>query len=227
MPWMVAYMPSIQLATVKSVINKSGIDSDVYEFYLDYVAEVGSELYSVLNNISFVLAEKVFAPFAFPGFVEAHRFPSRPTSLGNLDPDVERLALYFLQPLSRDYLCRCLGEIDWARYDVVCFSLTTVQTTSSIALAQAIRKKAPHITIIFGGTSCAGDMGCALAELCDAVDIVVHGEAETTLPPIIDARRSGSSLACVPGITYRENGTHVTTEKSRLLALQRGFGELQ
>jgi ribosomal peptide maturation radical SAM protein 1 len=210
-------MPSIQLATVKSILRGEGIIGEVYEFYVDFVAEVGAALYDELDNRSFVLAEKVFSPFAFPGFAAAHGFPDLPARLGKFDADLERVAFYFLQPLASRFLERCLAETDWSRYEAICFSLTTVQTTASIALAHAIRTKVPNATIIFGGTSCAGEMGRALAELCGAVDIVVHGEAETTLPPLIAAVRRARDLRDVPGITYREEGSLVTTGRPHLL----------
>ena len=60
-------------------------------------------------------------------------------------------------------------------------------------------------------------MGRALAELCEEIDIVVHGEAETTLPPLIVARRNGQNLRDVPGITFRQNGSLMNTGRPLLL----------
>lgn len=224
MPWFWAYLPSIQLAIVKDELARVGISANVFEFYTDLVADTGIHLYKAIANDSGYVAELLFSQF-WSDDRARRRHDDRPF-LGLVNPEIEQDVFTFLTPVIERFLDRCFAETDWGAFEAVCFSLTASQTAASIALARRIRNAWPDLPIIFGGTSCAGEMGCAIAEICPAVNVVVHGEAESTVPGLARALVDKPTLADVPGISWRDGDTLRTNERAALHQLRRPRGPL-
>lgn len=209
MPWFWAHMPSIQLAIVKDLLSSSGVESDVYEFYADFADRFGFELYGKLANTGTYLAERLFSQYYFDE-LRSEPLADIP-SLAFDKPEIEKHILRFGTPVVEQFLLDCLAETDWAGYDIVCFTLTAQQIGASIAFARLLKQHHPSLTIVIGGAGCAGPMGRALLEMCREFDIAVHGEAETTVPALVDALRGDAGLAEVAGISWRESGGDVRT----------------
>lgn len=212
-------MPSIQLATVERLLKGLGVESKKFEFYSDFAALIGVDLYGYLDNSAFVLAERVFSEHYFSP-EEITTVASCSTAMGMFSPEVDRDMLRFFSPVAERFLDQCAEEVANCPIDTVCFSLTTVQTAASMALAKRLALLRPDVTIVFGGTSCAGEMGRAIAEICNEVDIVVHGEAEISLPPLVAALVRGS-LDDVPGITFRNGKELVSTRRAGIAEMKR------
>jgi ribosomal peptide maturation radical SAM protein 1 len=211
MPWMAANLPSIQLATLSAVLATEGIEADCHELYVDYAACIGWPLYGVLSNGTGFVEEWIFAQeyFREECSLDLGGFRLHRPRLGLGSRAVEERTLDALVPVTHAFLARMATAIDWSAYDVVGFSLTIAQTAASMALARLIKRRHPQVTIIFGGTSCAGPMGPALARTCPYIDVVVGVEGEPVLPGLIRAIRAGRPLSDIPGIAWRDRDCSV------------------
>lgn len=214
MPWFWAYMPSIQLAIVKNLLEKCGIESDVFEFYTDILDKVGPNVYKALANDSGFAGELAFSQFYFPQ--HSQQWTNSRPSLGLADKQTEDYLFSFISPVIEEFIEDCTSRVDWKSYKVACFTLTATQTSASMLLARRIKKINPDIYIVFGGTSCAGSMGRAIAEICPEVDVVVHTEAESTVEPLAVAIATKSWFGAIPGITWRRGHELVTNSGSCL-----------
>ena len=224
MPWFWAYLPSIQLAIVKDVLGQCNVQSDVFEFYADMTDLTGIHLYKGIANNSGYIGELLFTQFYYDDFDQQYN-SDRP-DLGFSTKEVQDDIFLFATPVIERFLDQCFAEADWGQYDCVCFSLTASQTAASMALAKRIRAAFPDVTIIFGGSSCAGEMGHAILEMCAEVDIAVHAEAEAVLPQLIEALSGERAMTDVPGISWRDGDTLRSNRKASLHALSRTRGTL-
>ncbi len=208
MPWMGVGMPSIQLATLAAALKAERIGSDCYEFYLDYAALIGTNIYNQLSNLPAFTPEWIFARH----YYEAERglslegYHEHRTVLGIGSAKIEAQVLEVLHPLTDEFLHRCLEQLDLDRLDVIGFSLTISQVASSMALARLIKLAKPEVAIVFGGAGCAGPMGPALMRICPYVDVVVQVEGEPVFGELVRRLRSGRSLEGLAGICWRDDG---------------------
>lgn len=219
MPWFWAYLPSIQLAIVKDVLADLDVESDVFEFYTDLTEATGIHLYKAIANDSGYTGELLFSQFYFDDFDQQYNHDR--TDLGFATKAIQDDVFVFLTPVIEKFLDDCIAEVDWQSYDAICFSLTASQTAASMAMAKRIKAKFPDLPIVFGGSSCAGEMGQAILELCPEVDFAVHGEAEVILPKLVEALNGERDAGEVPGISWRRDGMIVTNERAKLHALSR------
>lgn len=219
MPWFWAYLPSIQLAIVKDVLADLDVESDVFEFYTDLTEATGIHLYKAIANDSGYTGELLFSQFYFDAFDQQYNHDR--TDLGFATKAIQDDVFVFLTPVIEKFLDDCIAEVDWQSYDAICFSLTASQTAASMAMAKRIKAKFPDLPIVFGGSSCAGEMGQAILELCPEVDFAVHGEAEVILPKLVEALNGERDAGEVPGISWRRDGMIVTNERAKLHALSR------
>ena len=97
------------------------------------------------------------------------------------------------------FLDDCLAAYDWGAYDVVGFTSTFVQNLASLALAQRLKARHPHLRIVFGGANWEADMGAALFETFPFVDHVCQGEADESFPALVRALGRGAGGAAHPG----------------------------
>ena len=223
MPWFMAQMPSIQLAIVSDVLQEHGIASEAFEFYADFHDLFGVSLYREISSSNPYLADILFTRAYFDNPAPVASLPN----FGLANDQFERDLFLFAEPLIAEFLDRVFAQTDWASFDAIAFSLTASQTGASMALAKRIRAAHPDLPIIFGGASCADEMGQALMEICPEVDIVVHKEAETVLPVLLDAMRGSIAYQAVPGISWRESGTIRSSADAPLHQLQRTRGVLR
>jgi ribosomal peptide maturation radical SAM protein 1 len=209
MPWMGLDMPSIQLATLQSAFKREGVRADSFELYVDFASSIGAGLYRRLSNDTGYLNEYIFSREYFRR--EGQEFPDDSArmfpSLGfDGRRDHNKLVLDALGAVTHDFLDRCVAETDWSEYAFVGLSLTIAQIGSSMAFAQRLKERNPELPIVFGGTSCAGAMGIAIAENCPYVDVVVRCEGELVVHELVDGLVGGGNLSSLPGIVWRENG---------------------
>jgi ribosomal peptide maturation radical SAM protein 1 len=212
MPWFWAHMPSIQLAIVRDLLASCGVKSDVYEFYADFADRFGFDLYGKLANTGTYLAERMFSQFYFDE-LRSEPLANIP-SLAFDDPAIEKHILRFGTPVAEQFLLDCIAETDWSQYDILCFTLTAQQVGASIAFARLLKQHYSTLTIVIGGAGCAGPMGRALLEMCREFDVAVHGEAEATLPALVEALRTGTGLAKVGGISWRGSDGRLCTSEA-------------
>lgn len=225
MPWFWAHMPSIQLAIVKDILTQSQVESDVFEFYADFADLIGTDLYGAIANTGTFIGERLFTQFYYPEYL-AESLTDIPHLLFN-EMEVERDIVRFATPLVEHFLERCLQEIRRSNYDAVCFTLTAQQVGASMALAKLMRPLMPGVPFIVGGAACAGDMGRAVLEVCQEFSIAVHGEAEVSLPQIVEGLRGDRAWETIGGISARTDaGDIFSTEAPRIYSFSKNRNRL-
>jgi ribosomal peptide maturation radical SAM protein 1 len=225
LPWMSPALPSIQLATLASALERDGIVSDVHELYVDYAARIGLNLYNTIGNmlgyfpewvfsrhyygpdqgddLSAMIAQNPLAEISWPGFADVL-------------PDA-------LEPITNDFLDDAVEAVDWSLYDILGCSLTISQLGASMAFSRRIKLRYPDIAIVFGGSQCAGPMGRAILRICPYVDAVVQVEGELVLTDLVRRLRASESLEGLPGVCYRAGNGEVVSGPSN--GLYRGTSE--
>src|ERR1700756_120213 len=126
-----------------------------------------------------------------------------------------------IQDLNRTYLdyCECLSRSNSREFaestavvlaadhaELYGFSTICSSYPLTLRIAKAVKAFRPDSTILLGGPQASVvDLGTLAA--FPAVDFVLRGEAEYTLPLLLDQLRGGRNLDQVPSLTYRM-GTH-------------------
>jgi radical SAM superfamily enzyme YgiQ (UPF0313 family) len=90
---------------------------------------------------------------------------------------------------------------------LVGFSIYDATLSVSILLAEAIKKKAPETSIVFGGPSC--DKKEII--LRGPIDFLVYGEGEETITDLAERIENQRAFHDCPGIVFREDGNIVQT----------------
>lgn len=209
MPWAYHMMPSIQLATLAMALQQEGIDCEVHELCLDYAKLIGFDLYRALYCHPGLIAEWIFSQHYF-GPEMGNWLADFRSYRGSIAGDFywpEETELDELIQKTGDFLSFTSLAIDWSRFDVIGFTLTTWQLGSSMALARLIKKQHPQVRIVFGGASCAGVMGSAILRICPYVDMVVRTEGEIVFPEYVRRVSHQQSIADLPGISWRDQNT--------------------
>jgi ribosomal peptide maturation radical SAM protein 1 len=101
------------------------------------------------------------------------------------------------------FLEACVDDLLAATPKVVGFSTTFAQNIPSLVLAKMVKLRDPSVQIVFGGSNCDGPMGAALHKACPWIDVVVRGEAERLLVPLIEDLLDNRLPRPAPGLCYR------------------------
>jgi ribosomal peptide maturation radical SAM protein 1 len=130
--------------------------------------------------------------------------------------DENRLArIQTLRRLSRAFIDDLADRILTAGPDVVGFTSTFQQNIAVLAVARALKDRAPEIVCVMGGANCDGVQGQALHRNFSCLDFVVRGEGEVSFPQLLRALNDGGELGAVAGLCHRdENGTTVANPMS-------------
>lgn len=219
MPWSAAKLPSIQLATLDAALRGKGLTSERHELFIDFCAQITPALYSRLANGNEFLIEWLFSRDYF-GNEEGNwltEFEQNRPKIDLPNDEYENEIIEGLKAAAVHFLDQYEKDIDWARYDIVGFSLSTQQLGPSIAMARRIKIAHPEIRIVFGGSMCTGEAGEALLKLCPYVDVVVRTEGEIVFPELIQRWRAGTSISGIEGICYRSGKGEIINEPNGAL----------
>ena len=231
MPWADVHCGSLGVSTLKAVLAQQGIASDIRHFNLQFAQQLGVETFSLISQLGGggYRGEIFFTPHYFD--ISLDEFLQREI------PSYSRGLFSFLKETSTDehygdqqefqsrcvdivqnavpnFLSTCLESVNWENYDIVGFSLMFDQTLPSLYLARAIKQLYPHISIVFGGAACDGDMGAEMARSFDCIDVVVRGEADHVIVRLVQAIRAQENLETCPGIVFRRDDQLIETELS-------------
>ncbi len=90
-------------------------------------------------------------------------------------------------------------------------SLFTAYSEQSLKAARIVKQKSPKTFVVMGGHHPTAFPEKLMA--CEAVDFVIRGEGEISLPLLVKAIKSGQSIETIPGIVFRkDNGSlHVSS----------------
>lgn len=116
--------------------------------------------------------------------------------------------------LSRDEFIRRVLEY---APDVVGFTVTTLEVAAASLLATEIRQLLPKIRILVGGPHISAAPEETMRRY-PSFDIAAVGEGEETLCELLSAFSSGSGVAAIPGIVYRDGREIHTTPRRPFIA---------
>lgn len=86
--------------------------------------------------------------------------------------------------------------------DVYGFSSLCSSYPTSIRIAECVKRARPDCTVVFGGPQ-ASVVDVATLAAFPFVDYVLRGEAEETLPLLLEELANGQNFAGIPGLTWR------------------------
>jgi radical SAM superfamily enzyme YgiQ (UPF0313 family) len=121
--------------------------------------------------------------------------------------DLNRIYYQWRQHSSPDEsdFCRFAGSY-FAALDCDVFGFSTVCSSYPLTLriAAEVKQQHPESLIALGGPQ-ASVVDLATMRAYPFIDVVVRGEAEQTLPDLVDALAGGSQLAAIQGLTFRRD----------------------
>jgi len=91
------------------------------------------------------------------------------------------------------------------QFDFVGFSSVCSSYPVTLRIACELKRRQPYSVVAFGGPQ-ASAVDVATLEAYAPIDLVVRGEAEQTLPQLLEGLDQGGLLDDIPGITFRRDG---------------------
>jgi len=206
MPFASIGCASLQLGILKSVLVREGYEVDDFYLNLDFAKKMGARPYCRTVGVTdILLGDWFFSEVAFDlkssesekGYLDRHRdfLQKNYRDILGKDQVWDDWLLRVKKEMVPEWVERMLVETDWGQYDVVGFSCVFMQTVSSLALAKEIKKRWPHIKIVFGGSSVEEEMGKEITEQEPWIDCVVSGEGEAVILPLLSEWRQGRAHA--------------------------------
>lgn len=178
-PWALFHRPSIQVASLRSyLLEKGGYQADCNHLYLAIARRIGIDCYARIARSGWA-GEALFAALQFPEKTDAatRLFYSELRDDGcGAGPDFAELVADI-----RSCCDAWEAGTDWQQVSLVGFSLCFNQLLASVYLAGRLKQAAAGLPIVFGGTSCAGDVGRSLVERFEQIDYLIDGEGEGPL----------------------------------------------
>jgi ribosomal peptide maturation radical SAM protein 1 len=220
MPFVSYHRPSIQLGLLKAIADSYGFPITTFHLNLDFAHQIGTELYELLCDFrGHLLGDWLFAKAAFgdaipddSGFLQLKGLYFDKT-LATLVEDRQRLDKLRLEQIPA-YIEKLMLDTDWSQFKVIGFTSTFQQNTASFALASAIKRRHPGVTMVFGGANFEGEMGQELTRTVDCIDYAVIGEGDKAFPEFLIALQEGRDPTQIRGVVARRNG-RVTNLNSR------------
>jgi hypothetical protein len=108
-------------------------------------------------------------------------------------------------------------------FDVVGLSVMGATLPAALVIAGRLKDLRPGLRVVLGGPGTTGTDG-AILERFPAIDAVVRGEAEDSLPELLEAWAAGCEPRTVLGITWRSGSGELVRELDR--PLRKDLGSL-
>lgn len=180
MPWALFNRPSVQLGALKGYLSQAEPDVQVscLHPYLGLAKSLGLDFYREISQDVW-LCEGLYAGLLFPeqrGVLRGFLAKRLKQCKGVGTQDTESLWLKV-----EAHLRQWLAGQEWARFDLVGFSVCFNQLLASLLAAKQLKALRPQLPIVFGGSSCVAEMGSSLLKVFPWLDYVVHGEGELVL----------------------------------------------
>jgi len=212
LPFGVLHSPSLALGILQARLNAAGISAKCRHFTLDYAALVGYELYDRVATgfprTTDLLGEWIFSHAIWPKSSATQKeylaqiFAVDESSFDHAGDGATRSesAAKRLQVIERiSWLAANVREfVDYAASEILSFSpkivgFTTVfqQNLATIAVAARLRELEPSLTIVLGGANCEGPMGQQLARSFPFIDLMISGEADLVIVPLVESVLAG------------------------------------
>ncbi|MEW6080027.1 MAG: RiPP maturation radical SAM C-methyltransferase [Thermodesulfobacteriota bacterium] len=207
-PWPLFSRPSIQLGALKAYLRQAFPDISVSasHFYLTLAEAVGYSTYLAVSRETW-LAESVYAALLYPERAEPiGRFFDSLARRSGISAGLDFSALVRRVKTVTDLFIR---QTDWAALDLAGFSVCLCQLTASLYLMRRVRRRAPQLPLIAGGSIVGGNAAADLLEVFPEIDLIVAGEGEEPLTRLVGHLRAGGQCHDIPpgpGIVRRGDG---------------------
>lgn len=99
---------------------------------------------------------------------------------------------------------------DQRRYDFIGFGSVCSSYPVTLRIACEVKRRQPQAVVAFGGPQ-ASSTDIATLNTYQSIDLIVRGEAEQTLPQLLDALAHDQPLDGIQGLTFRRGGNVVRT----------------
>jgi ribosomal peptide maturation radical SAM protein 1 len=208
--------PAIGISLLKAQLKRVGFPARVEYFNIRFAERIGVDAYKLIavdKLPSDVLAgEWVFSHCLFPrGTADSAEYLNMVSRLFPMHFPSETLAiLKRSREEANAFLDECLSGVDWRSYDVVGFTTTFHQNIASLALAKRLKKRFPHLCIVFGGANCEEVMGLQLHRSFPYIDFVCSGEADLSFPALLRCLAEKGDVHNIPGVISRRDGRSQT-----------------
>ncbi len=206
-PWALFSRPSIQLGALQAYLTARtpGRRVAAHYHYLEVARAVGYDRYRAVAERSWP-AETVYGALLRPDRYDPiarlyRREAAGRTALSGVDFD----------PLVRTVEAATnafIDGIDWGPTRLLGVSISLCQLTASLYIIERIKRRAPDLFVVVGGSTLAGSVTPALFAAFPDIDAVVVGEGERPLARLADHRLSADSdgpLPAIAGVVTREN----------------------
>jgi ribosomal peptide maturation radical SAM protein 1 len=231
MPWELLDLPSIQLGTLRAVLERAGHATEVRSFYLtlmDYLisstANLADDEKILLDHYNAV-ASKYWTVgmgdwiFAVPPYLdfnsesdEAYFVYLRSQGI----PEGAIAKAVQMRKLIPAFLEGCVEDIRTAAPSIVGFTSSFSQNVPSLVLSKLLKMRNPSLRIVFGGANCDGAMGAALHRTFPWIDVVVRGEGEHVLPELVRSLLGGEAIKPQPGLCFRKGEQSVVVPQTNV-----------
>lgn len=205
--------PPVGVTTLKAALTRRGVDSDIHFLNMVFAQWTGPQLYQWLSDRAshtLFAGEWMFASEFFGDLRSDKTFIQYLINDRNADKGFVEKVLW-MRRFIRPFLDYCLNAYDWSHYKIVGFTSMFEQNVASLALAAGIKRRFPHITIVFGGANCEGEMGMALHRGFPFIDAVFSEQADFTFPEWVSRHLTGQNEFDVPGVVLRRGDESVYT----------------
>ncbi len=215
MPFSSFNLPSIGLALLQAGARAQGETCDVHYCNLLLLKRIGLDLYQRIAEglpTTALVGEWLFAEALFgqdSGRDRRFEIEILQPLLGKTFDADFAADLYSIRAAIPPFLEECCDQIDWKQYDLVGFTSLFQQHIASLSLAQALKKRFPHLLIALGGANCEDEMGIETHRQFPFVDYVCMGEGDISFMSLLKSIRTGEVTLSIAGVVRRENGDTV------------------
>ncbi|HMI79398.1 MAG TPA: cobalamin-dependent protein, partial [Ferruginibacter sp.] len=117
--------------------------------------------------------------------------------------------------LENDPLKVILSYLDTGNYHVfACTVMPGPQLKQAIPFTREIRKKYPHVKIVWGGYFASNHSQVSMAS--GYIDYIIYGPGDVAFPMLMDAIENNSALNDIPNLIFKENDKIIKTKKDEL-----------
>lgn len=218
MPWLGLHLPSLALSTLSPLGRENScVESlDIRYANIEWAQFINDASKGELDSSTYMRVSEnalgAIGEWIFSGSLydepnpEATPYNSTLIASGQDVDDARRMYC-----LAIEYVNLLAEDICSQGYDVVGFTTTFVQNVPSLALAKAVKARAPATVIVFGGANCAERQGAAIHRNFPFIDYVVRGEAEIAFPRLLGliSGEPGADPKSIPGLCWRNVGLSV------------------
>ncbi|HST82205.1 MAG TPA: RiPP maturation radical SAM C-methyltransferase [Kineosporiaceae bacterium] len=206
MPFGAIERPSLALGLLGAHCARDGVACETRYLTVSFAEAIGLADYTwVCNELPYTAfaGEWVFAEALYgPRVAEDRQYLDGVLrDIWQLTP-VDVVRLRRIREQVEPFLDSCVRELAGAGHTFIGFTSVFHQNVPSLALARRLKQAQSDVTIAFGGANWEEEMGQALLDQFDFVDLAFSGEADRSFPAVLAARRDGRLVTDVPGVMH-------------------------